>query len=121
MARDILTLWQENQNRWAVAERPPYLVQSSSQSTARFRGKAAAGEQLMAGVAQATIRSTIPWEGGSWRTADGRRCSGDDPERDYMVTRLGNEVPRLFIEEMERVEDYVREHPYWAQEQRESD
>ena len=58
--------------------------------------------------------STIPWEGGSWRRADGTRCSADDPDRDYLVTRLGYEVPRLFIEEMERVEKYVREHPHWA-------
>jgi hypothetical protein len=62
--------------------------------------------------------STIPWEGGSWRTADGRRCAADDPERNYMVTRLGYEVPRLFIEEMERVEKYVREHPHWSEEQK---
>jgi hypothetical protein len=28
-----------------------------------------------------------------------------------MLTRLGYEVPRLFIEEMERVEKYTRENP----------
>jgi hypothetical protein len=58
--------------------------------------------------------SDVPWEGGSWRSADGRRCAADDPERNYMVTRLGSEVPRLFIEEMERLERFLKENPNWA-------
>jgi hypothetical protein len=33
-----------------------------------------------------------------------------------MLTRRGYEIPHLFIEEMERVEKYMREHPHWADE-----
>jgi hypothetical protein len=58
--------------------------------------------------------SDVTWEGGSWRTADGRPCAASDPERNYMVTRLGSEVPRLFIEEMERLERFLKENPNWA-------
>jgi hypothetical protein len=63
----------------------------------------------------------VKWEGCTWRTADGELCEADDPRRDYLLTRYSKEVPRLFIDEGESVDNYVRKHPNWAEEQKQGE
>ena len=62
------------------------------------------------------MRQQPGWVKSYWRTEEGEPCEPEDERRSYLVTQHGYQMPRLFVEEVAQLEQYLREHPNWAQE-----